>query len=93
MIGVRNVVPIEALNPSVGADGKHAMRPVWFAGQWLETPIYRREHLFANQEFAGPAIVEQLDATTVVEPQDRARVDVHGNIIIEIGKVGRDERA
>jgi len=61
------------------------MRPVWFAANGWR-PRYRREHLFANQEFAGPAIVEQLDATTVVEPQDRARVDVHGNIIIEIGR-------
>ena len=33
---------------------------------------------------AGPAIVEQLDTTTVIEPGDRARVDMSGNIIIEV---------
>jgi N-methylhydantoinase A len=94
VIGARKVVPIEALNPGVAADrkAKNEMKPVWFAGQWLETPIYQREELSAGQEFAGPAIVEQLDATTVVEPQDRARIDAHGNIIIEIGKASTDER-
>jgi N-methylhydantoinase A len=94
VIGARKVVPIEALNPAVAADlkTKNEIKPVWFAGEWLETPIYQREELLAGQEFAGPAIVEQLDATTVVEPQDRARIDAHGNIIIEIGRASTDER-
>ena len=35
---------------------------------------------------AGPAILEQMDATTVLEPGDRARSDADGNIIIDIGE-------
>ncbi|MGA8610210.1 MAG: hydantoinase/oxoprolinase family protein [Xanthobacteraceae bacterium] len=88
VVGVRKVVPIEALNPEGGKiqPRRSEARPVWFAGQWMNTPIYQREHLFAGQEFGGPAVIEQLDATTVVEPQDLARVDACGNIIVELGK-------
>jgi N-methylhydantoinase A len=35
----------------------------------------------------GPAIVEQLDSTTVIEPGDRARVDAFGNLEITIQDV------
>jgi N-methylhydantoinase A len=62
-------------------------RRVWFDGGWMDTPIYRRARLPLNCEFVGPAILEQLDATTVVEPGDRARIDAVGNLIIRV--VGR----
>jgi N-methylhydantoinase A len=62
-------------------------RRVWFDGGWMDTPIYRRDRLPLNCEFVGPAILEQLDATTVVEPGDRARIDAVGNLIIRV--VGR----
>jgi N-methylhydantoinase A len=60
------------------------MRRVWFDGGWHDTPIYRREHLAAGAALTGPAIVEQLDTTTVIEPGDRAAVDAFGNIEITV---------
>jgi N-methylhydantoinase A len=39
-----------------------------------------------NSEFLGPAILEQLDATTVIHPGDRAQVDALGNVIIDVAK-------
>ena len=48
--------------------------------------VYDRQRLTPVLTFAGPAIVEQLDATTVVEPGDRAEVDTHGNLLIAIGE-------
>ena len=39
-------------------------------------------------DFAGPAIVEQLDSTTVVFPGDRAAVDEAGNLVIAVGDAG-----
>lgn len=60
-------------------------RPVWFDGDWHDTPVYRRELLPLDAELQGPAIIEQMDATTVLEPGDRARLDRDGNIIIEVG--------
>ncbi|MGI6855177.1 hydantoinase/oxoprolinase family protein [Mesorhizobium sp. 1B3] len=61
-------------------------RPVWYDGRWLDTPVYDREKLPGEAEIVGPAILEQLDATTLIEPGDRARSDGDGNILIEIGR-------
>ncbi len=59
-------------------------RPVFFAAQEpTETTIYDRECLSVGASFAGPAIVEQLDATSVVPPGWRAAVDRFGNLILE----------
>jgi N-methylhydantoinase A len=63
-------------------------RPVWFLSGWQPTPIYRRERLPLGSSFAGPAIVEQLDTTIVIEPGDRVRADDLGNLVVEVGPVG-----
>jgi len=36
--------------------------------------------------FDGPAIVEQMDATTVVPPSARCRIDDAGNLHILLGE-------
>ena len=60
-------------------------RPVYFAeaGDYVDCPIYDRYALPAGATFAGPAIVEEFDSTTVVHPGLRVRVDDVGNLIIE----------
>lgn len=61
--------------------------PVWFDGdEPVETGIYDRATFKAGQSFAGPAIITQLDATTVVFPGDAVHVDAAGNLLIEIVK-------
>ena len=75
----------EAAGGSLG-DALIERRLVWFAGAMQETPVYDRQRLTHGLTFAGPAIVEQLDATTVVEPGNRVEVDVHGNLLIAIGE-------
>ena len=60
-----------------------ATRPVYFDG-WRDTPIYNRAHLVPGNTIIGPAIIEQVDTTTVIEPGMAARVDVFGNILIEM---------
>ncbi|HIY64955.1 MAG TPA: hydantoinase/oxoprolinase family protein [Candidatus Agrococcus pullicola] len=58
-------------------------RPVYFRELgWHETGVYEREHLRAGAAFAGPAIIEEREATTVVTPDAEARVDAKGNIIL-----------
>jgi N-methylhydantoinase A len=54
-------------------------------GSWQECPVWRREDLLAGNEIAGPAIVEEVSATTVLYPGDRAYVDTIGSLIIEVG--------
>ena len=61
----------------------HGRRRVHF-GEWLDTPIYRREDLKPGMAFAGPAIIEQSDTTTVVEPRMALRVDRFHNLIVEV---------
>jgi N-methylhydantoinase A len=60
-------------------------RPVWFEGAWIETPIYDRARLPLGASFEGPAILEQMDATTVVDPGVRGVVDAAGNLILTVG--------
>jgi N-methylhydantoinase A len=52
---------------------------------WLECPVWRREALLAGNAIAGPAIVEEVSATTVLYPGDRAHVDNIGSLVVEIG--------
>jgi N-methylhydantoinase A len=49
---------------------------------WIETPVYRRQALAPGQRLTGPAVIEQMDATTLVFPGDDCRVDAHGNLIV-----------
>jgi N-methylhydantoinase A len=76
--------------PSQRADrGPHAgpvrTRPVFFrAGKPSKTPVYDRPSLAVGQRIAGPAIIQQLDSTTVLFPGDTLRVDPTRNLLIEI---------
>lgn len=60
-------------------------RKVMYNATWHDTPIYWRDHLPIDAKIIGPAIIEQMDTTTVIEPDDIANGDVEGNIIITIG--------
>jgi N-methylhydantoinase A len=61
-------------------------RTAWFGtGDRAETPVFRREDLPAGAKFSGPAIIEQLDTTTVVPPGAAAEVDRFLNIVLRVG--------
>jgi len=91
VIGVRPAVDLGRLIDPDGraatlGEARRETRPVWYDGAWLETPVYLRGRLPLDAVLHGPAIVEQMDATTVLEPGDVARGDADGNILIEVGK-------
>ena len=52
---------------------------------WLEAPVYERTALPAGFVIPGPAIVEQLDSTTLLVPGSQARVDERFNLICTDG--------
>lgn len=58
-------------------------RPVWF-GKWVQTPVYWRDHLPLDLSLHGPAIIEQMDTTIIVEPDCHVTSDPDGNLIIEV---------
>jgi N-methylhydantoinase A len=51
----------------------------------VRTAVYRRDDLRPGARIEGPAIIEQLDSTVVVPPEDKAEVDGWSNIIIRVG--------
>ena len=64
----------------------HAERPAGLDGEAPgPVPVYRREALLAGHIVEGPAIVDQLDSTTVILPGQSAITDRWGNMIIAEG--------
>ncbi len=49
-----------------------------------KTPIFNRRKLVANQQIIGPALIEQMDTTTIIFPNDSCVVDEWGNLIISV---------
>ena len=55
------------------------------AGGLVSCPVYARDKLANGNRIAGPAIVEQMDATTVILPGMTARVEPYLNLVLEMG--------
>jgi N-methylhydantoinase A len=60
-------------------------RPIWIPelNAFAQSPVYERDRLRAGNKFDGPAIVEQMDATTFVPGGMTAQVDAWLNLILE----------
>src|SRR6185369_14622629 len=88
VIGVRPEISLAALAATERAPTLKAAqvgeRRVWFSDGWRQTPVYAREKLPLDAAFEGPAVLEQLDCTTVVEPGDRVVQDRLGNLLISV---------
>ncbi|WP_083402251.1 hydantoinase/oxoprolinase family protein [Bacillus sp. MUM 116] len=77
--------------PKFGPEGclEHALkgeREVYFENQFVLTKVYNREKIPVASEIQGPAIVEQLDTTTVIPPDFTAVVDEYRNLIMTLNK-------
>lgn len=53
------------------------------ADGFVDCAVYARADLRPGDVLDGPAIVEQMDTTTVLPPQFRARVDTVSNLRLE----------
>ena len=90
VIGVRAALDLSTLiDPAARKprleDALTARRPVRIDGQTHETPVYWRDHLPEGFALTGPAIIEQMDTTLLVEPGDHAADAGHGNILVTLG--------
>src|SRR5262249_33417109 len=79
-IEARGAVPRADIraHPPTRSDAAAAVvgsRDVWLAeaGKSVPCPVYARERLAPGHRLDGPAIVEQMDATTLVLPDQTAR--------------------
>ncbi len=85
-IGIRPDFDLTALAPPKDATVEGAARgarQVWFDGAWHTATVWSRLDLPEGSRVHGPAILEQGDATVVVDPDLVARTDRFGNLIIE----------
>jgi N-methylhydantoinase A len=81
----RPAVPaVEPGGPEPPPAAARGGRPVYFeeAGGWVECPIWERRALRAGNRLAGPAVVEQVDSTTVLPPGQAAVVHATGTLIV-----------
>jgi N-methylhydantoinase A len=87
-IGRRPAFDFSVFAPGASASVETARlgsRQVWFDGGWLDTTVWARLDLPAGATIRGPAILEQADATTVIEPGLVGRIDAMGNLLVEPG--------
>ena len=59
-----------------------ATHEAYFDGRLRPTPIYDRDRLRAGHVVPGPAIVVEMDSTTLIEPEWQATIDAYANILI-----------
>ena len=63
---------------------ERARRPLRRGEARSTTPVYARDDLPAGARFEGPAVIDQLDSTTLVPPGVKAEVDEWLNIRMQI---------
>jgi N-methylhydantoinase A len=87
VVATRRTPPQER-SDTVRGDARQALlerRRAWFADTgFIATPVYDRDRLPAACRIAGPAIIEQMDTTTIVPPRAVVKADRHGYLHMEL---------
>ncbi|MCE7742706.1 MAG: hydantoinase/oxoprolinase family protein [Candidatus Heimdallarchaeota archaeon] len=88
VIGIGLVPRIELPKLTVGneqppQEAYKKSRKVNFEGNWIDTPVFEKSQLLANNILDGPCIIDQLDTTTVIPPGVKGIVDKLGYIALE----------
>lgn len=86
VIGKRRGIELSSLAGTAEGEARIGTRALYADGNWHEAAIYVRDRLRPGDAFAGPAVVQQIDATTVIEPGATACVDTVGNLRIMVGE-------
>ncbi|MHB8841386.1 MAG: hydantoinase/oxoprolinase family protein [Candidatus Aquicultor sp.] len=81
-IGMREKPPAQAIGKAVAPVLPIATTRTYF-DRWLTTPCYERSGLLSGHGISGPALVFQLDTTTVIPPGWEAAVDGYGNLLLQ----------
>jgi N-methylhydantoinase A len=68
------------------SEAERGVRPVMFEGHGaLSAKLFDRAMLRAGNMIQGPAIIEELASTTVVEPGDTVTVNRYGHLVMKLG--------
>ncbi len=91
-VRLRMIAASEPYEPKLAAlvegDGSAACaaeHEVWFEGGWKPARIYKRDLLRPGDAIAGPAMITEYTAATLLPPGCAARVDELGNLVIDVG--------
>ncbi|MCS6926034.1 MAG: hydantoinase/oxoprolinase family protein [Candidatus Binatia bacterium] len=85
VIGHNDKPPILQRTAASARDPRKGERRVYFAGHWLDTPVYDGQGLRPGLALRGPAIVEYAHSCAVLPPDTAAAVDEWENLIITVG--------
>ncbi len=77
-------LPVGPLESTAALKG---VRRVFLRGCWHDVEVYDRSKLLAGNRVYGPAIIEQVDTTTVFYADQYADVDALGNLIVQVSQV------
>lgn len=80
--------PSPRFTGGTGTPQPKSRRRVHFDDGWHETPIYDRTTLAVGATLAGPAVIDEMSATTVLPAGWTLRVDPAGNLILETAPKG-----
>ena len=85
-IGLMSAPPMQKHDGVAGIEIQE-QRLVYFdeSQRYEQARIVQRASLGAGATAHGPAIIEQMDTTTVVHPGQRVDVDEFGNLLIAVG--------
>ncbi|MGV3649900.1 MAG: hydantoinase/oxoprolinase family protein [Devosia sp.] len=84
-IGIVRKAPQVEVPGGPSLDGaKTGSRPVYMDAThgWMDTPVYARGLLPAETEIAGPAIINEMSATSLILPGQSVHADRWGNLIV-----------
>lgn len=91
VVGKRRTFPISALlddgeRGREVADAVIGERKLYAGGAWHAATVFDRGKLPIGARVPGPAVIQQIDATTVIEPGATALVDKVGNLRVNVGR-------
>ena len=84
VIGKRHPFALSALLGEATGEARVGTRRLYADGTWHDAIVWQRERLPTGARIEGPAILQQTDATTVLEPGSIAVIDAIGNLRVSV---------
>ncbi|MFQ5904173.1 MAG: hydantoinase/oxoprolinase family protein, partial [Candidatus Binatia bacterium] len=78
-------LPQVAEGPKDLSEAVVEVRRIYHGGRFLEAPVYDRSRLGYGNRLPGPAIVTEMDSTSLILPEHVGEVDTVGNLLIRPG--------
>jgi N-methylhydantoinase A len=88
MVGVRLTATVGGArtdpdSPLLGKGSSGESRSANFDGEWIETPVHRRDAMSGDEELVGPCIVEFDESTSLVRPGWSGGLDEAGTLVVK----------